>query len=155
MNPEDITHIHISLQFGNEQKMEAAVHLRLLNFITMFNKQKEERNQETPRDTSPTEVVPPPNSELFLVPKKSLCLASFSMKLGFCISSPLCLFPSMYCWPTIHHCWPTIHPCWPKQRGLRVIRFPWAWKKQAAAGKPRSQLFTHSPTIVSKTVNNL
>lgn len=141
VNPEDITHIHISLQFRNDQKMdlqEAAVHLRLLNFITMFNTQKEQRNQEASRDSPPTEVVLPYNSELFLLPKKSVCLASFSMKLGFCISSPLCLLPSMYCWPTIHH-------CWLKQRGSRVLIFPWAWKKQTAPGKPRSlHSFSHN-----------
>lgn len=86
VNPEDITHIHISLQFRNDQKMdlqEAAVHLRLLNFIRMFNTQKEQRNQEASRDSSPTEVVLPYNSELFLLPKKSVCLASFFYEIRF------------------------------------------------------------------------
>lgn len=125
---------------------EAVVHLRPFNLITLFKRLKEQRNQETARDTSATEMVSPRKSELLLAPKESVCLACFSMELGFCITSPLCLL-SMCCWPTAHHCWPT--------EGLEGDYLSLGLEKAGFPGKPRSQLFTRSPTKMSKTVNNL
>lgn len=79
---------------------EAAVHLRPFKLITLFKRQKQQRKQESARDTSPTEMVSAHKSELLLAPKKSVCLACFSMKLGFCITFLLCLLLTMHCWPT-------------------------------------------------------
>lgn len=124
---------------------EAAVHLRPFNLITLLKRQKEQRNQETTRNTSPTEMVLPHKSELLLAPEKSVCLGCFSVKLGFCITA-VCLLPSRYCWPTPNHCWPTPHHCWPREGlegnyiSLGLVKAGFPWEAQVSLIHPQSCL---------------
>lgn len=56
---------------------------------SLFEREKEQRNRESTRNTSPTEMVSSHESELLLAPMKSVCLACFFYEIRFLHCSSL------------------------------------------------------------------